>query len=88
MKKIILALSLLVATVGAGFADQNYAQQNTTVNPNQEGVYTRPAFETRQTNYSKNSSVYKKESGNEFILKYNIDDLEAAPWLNGGKRKI
>jgi hypothetical protein len=29
--------------------------------------------------------VYKQD-GNDYLLKYNIDDLEAAPWLNGGKR--
>ena len=88
MKKIILTLSLLVIAIQAVVAEQAATQQTTAVNPNQEGVYTRPAFETRETNYSKNSSVYKKGSGNDYILKYNIDDLEAAPWLNGGKRKI
>ena len=25
-------------------------------------------------------------SGSDFLLKYNIDDLEAAPWLHEGKR--
>jgi len=25
-------------------------------------------------------------SGSDFLLKYNVDDLEAAPWLNNGKR--
>jgi len=34
-----------------------------------------------------NSKVYKESSGNKYILKYNVDDLESAPWLNGGKRK-
>lgn len=31
------------------------------------------------------AQVYKQD-GNDYLLKYNIDDLEAAPWINGGKR--
>ena len=28
------------------------------------------------------------KDGSDYLLKYNINDLESAPWLNGGKRKI
>ena len=37
---------------------------------------------------NKNSQVYKPANGNQYTLKYNIDDLESAPWVNGGKRKL
>ena len=57
--------------------------------------YERPYYnqpnlvQPRRVNYApKKSEVYKPASGNEYILKYVIDDLESAPWLNGGKRKI
>ena len=57
--------------------------------------YERPYYnqpnlvQPRRVNYApKKSEVYKPASGNEYILKYVIDDLEVAPWLNGGKRKI
>ncbi len=37
---------------------------------------------------NKNSQVYKPGEGKNYILKYNVDDLENAPWANGGKRKL
>lgn len=40
---------------------------------------------TKAVNHKSDIQVYKQD-GNDYLLKYNIDDLEAAPWLNGGKR--
>ncbi len=53
-------------------------------------VTKQPAKKTTTTNSStavrtNNNKAYPT-SGDDFLLKYNVDDLEAAPWLNGGKR--
>lgn len=32
--------------------------------------------------------LYSVYDDSNYLLKYNIDDLDAAPWKNGGKRKI
>lgn len=42
----------------------------------------------KQVRYAeKNTKVYKPNGDNFYIQKYNVDDLEEAPWVNGGKRK-
>lgn len=49
----------------------------------------KPANKTQATkpvNYNQTTSQVYKQDGNDYLLKYNIDDLEAAPWLNNGKR--
>lgn len=43
------------------------------------------AAKTQPVSQKSDAQVYKQD-GNDYLLKYNIDDLEAAPWLNGGKR--
>lgn len=40
---------------------------------------------TKAVSHKTDAQVYKQD-GNDYLLKYNIDDLEAAPWINGGKR--
>jgi hypothetical protein len=46
------------------------------------------ATKTQATQASQSKSVdgYKQD-GSDYLLKYNIKDLEAAPWLNNGTRK-
>lgn len=83
MKKSVLILSIVMLSQIVVLADEtkvNYENQ----------YYNKPAVSQRkpETYAQKNSQVYKPGKGNEYILKYNIDDLESAPWLNGGKRKI
>ena len=83
MKKFVFILSLLVAGQCFVLADENKVNYNTPYY-NQAAVSPQ-----KQENYApKNSDVYKPSKENDYILKYNIDDLESAPWLNGGKRKI
>ena len=49
-------------------------------------AYTKKAAaKTQKVSQKSDVQVYKQD-GNDYLLKYNIDDLEAAPWLNGGKR--
>jgi hypothetical protein len=49
-------------------------------------AYTKKAAaRTQKVNQKSDVQVYKQD-GNDYLLKYNIDDLEAAPWINGGKR--
>ena len=43
---------------------------------------------TKQQPAKQTVRPYSQKNDNDYLLKYNIDDLEAAPWLNGGKRKI
>lgn len=82
MKKIAILLALLLVqapmTVSAATNNVNYnnkpAQQKTNYTKQQ------PAKQTVRP--------YSQKNDNDYLLKYNIDDLEAAPWLNGGKRKI
>ena len=49
-------------------------------------AYTKKAAaKTQKVSQKSDVQVYKQD-GNDYLLKYNIDDLEAAPWINGGKR--
>jgi hypothetical protein len=41
---------------------------------------------TKQVSQSKGIDGYTQD-GSDYLLKYNIKDLEAAPWLNNGTRK-
>lgn len=82
MKKIAILLALLLVqapmTVSAATNNVNYNNR-----PSQQ-----------KTNYTKQQPAkqtarpYAQKDDNDYLLKYNIDDLESAPWLNGGKRKI
>ncbi len=45
----------------------------------------------QQVKQVKNQTTQTKPANNnddDYLLKYNINDLEAAPWLNNGQRKL
>ena len=75
MKKfaLILALSILALQV------QTFAA------PTKKPA-KKPAAAKSSTAVRTNNDQAYPTSGEDFLLKYNVDDLEAAPWLNGGKR--
>ncbi len=89
MKKLAIVLTLLMVSQAAFAAEA----QNTAQKAADKVNYYTPYYnqgnivQGRKVQYAeKNSKVYKKSSGNDYLLKYNIDDLESAPWINGGKR--
>jgi galactokinase len=77
MKKLalIIALALIATQVTALTASAAY---------NKRAAKRSTATKT-VSNKKSDVQVYKQD-GKDYLLKYNIDDLEAAPWLNGGKR--
>ena len=78
MKKlaIVLALMLVQTQVLAAVA---------TINANVEKKPAQQVQATQQqAKQTKTPSQVQKDE--EYLLKYNIRDLEAAPWLHGGKR--
>ena len=79
MKKlaIILALMLFQTQIAAVAANANYNKK-----PAQKTQATKPVSQK-----TKDTNVYKQD-GSDYLLKYNINDLESAPWLNKEKRKI
>jgi hypothetical protein len=96
MKRIVIILGLLLISQAVVSAEEAAPSATTQAAATAGQVnYERPYYnqpnlvQPRRVNYApKKSEVYKPASGNEYILKYVIDDLESAPWLNGGKRKI
>lgn len=44
----------------------------------------------QQVKQVKNQTTQTKPTSDndDYLLKYNINDLEAAPWLNNGQRKL
>lgn len=82
MKKVILLAALLVF--------QTQVLANETANT-QQNIEKKPAQtvqqQTTQVNQEK-PKVRPASKNEEYLLKYNINDLEAAPWLNNGERKI
>ena len=91
MKRIVIILALMMIAPLAVSADETATAATGAEKVNYERpYYNQPNLvQPRQINYApKKSEVYKPASGNAYILKYNIDDLESAPWINGGKRKI
>lgn len=81
MKKfaVLLALLLIQAPIMAGAATTN-----ANYNYNKKPVQQKPAVKQPV----KQTVKQNQDNDNDYLLKYNINDLEAAPWLNGGKRKI
>lgn len=78
MKKLALILALmLVQTQVLATAVDN---ANTDKRPAQQQVRT---VQPQAAQTQSPSQVQKDE---EYLLKYNIRDLEAAPWLHGGQR--
>ncbi len=82
MKKVLILAALLV------FQTQVFADVNT--NPSKY-YNKKPAQAQAQKTTNQKPAAAKQQPAkddNEYLLKYNINDLEAAPWLNNGKRKI
>ncbi len=79
MKKVAIILALLV-----------FQAQVTCIAATNANYNKKPAQKT-QANTKQVKQQYSNQSktnDDDYLLKYNINDLEAAPWLNGGKRKI
>lgn len=72
MKKIAIILTALVFTQMSVFAAS--------------ATYNKKPAQKNQVNVSNKTSQVYKQDGANYLLKYNINDLEAAPWLNNGKR--
>lgn len=75
MKRFALFIALTV------FLTQVSTFAATTKKPAQK-----PAAKTSSTAVRTNNNQAYPTSGSDYLLKYNVDDLEAAPWINGGKR--
>jgi hypothetical protein len=87
MKKLAIILALLMSAPYAFGAD-NAVKAVEKVNYYTPYYNQGNIVQGRTVQHApQNSKVYKESSGNKYILKYNVDDLESAPWLNGGKRK-
>ncbi|MBR1424634.1 hypothetical protein IJ579_03635 [bacterium] len=80
MKKILVTCALLGFTAGVVQAAE--------VTTNYSEFHKKIVQSIPQQKENKNSAVYKPAKDNNYILKYNVDDLESAPWNNGGKRKL
>ena len=78
MKKlaIVLALMLIPTQVLAAEATNN------------ANIEKKPAQQVQQPQQqaSQQKTPSQVQKDEEYLLKYNIRDLEAAPWLHGGKR--
>ena len=87
MKNFAIIIALLMAAPCA-FCAESAVQAVEKINYYTPYYNQANIIQGRQVQHApKNSKVYKESSGNKYILKYNVDDLESAPWLNGGKRK-
>ncbi len=87
MKKLAILVAILFIQTQV-FA----AQPGTNVNYNKKPAQ-RTQQQTQQVNKQQQVQPQTKPASDntynaDYLLKYNIDDLEAAPWLNGGNRKI
>ena len=76
MKKFALIVALLVIPMAIG-SSANAADNN-------EQYTQKQQVQTQQTEVNRPQS--KNDYSDDYLLKYNIDDLEAAPWLHGGQR--
>jgi len=78
MKKLAILIALMLfQTQITAVAAQSYNKK-----PAKKTQATKPVSNVKATN-----KVYTQD-GSDYLLKYNINDLEAAPWLNNGKRKL
>ena len=78
MKKLAIIIALMI------FGTQISAVAATKSNYNKKPAQK---SQTKPVNQQVKKDPYKPD-GSDYLLKYNINDLEAAPWLNGGNRKI
>lgn len=88
MKKLVILAAIMLVQSQVMAAPANTTNTNYNKQPAQ-----RTQQQTQQINNQQQvQQQTKPDSDNtysaDYLLKYNIDDLEAAPWLNGGKRKI
>lgn len=79
MKKFAIFTLMILFGIQAGYTAGN-VKTNYNKKPAQQ---TKPVAVKKQQ--PKSQSV---QNDDNYLLKYNINDLEAAPWLNNGKRKI
>ena len=84
MKKlaIIIALMLVQTHITAVAANENFKKQPANKQVNQQAK--QQVKDVKPATQAKQQATPKKDD--EYLLKYNIRDLEAAPWLHGGKR--
>ncbi len=75
MKKFAIIMALLLVQT-----------QLTVVAATNANYNKKPAQKSQVKNV--NSQKVQPQKDDNYLLKYNINDLEAAPWLNNGKRKI
>ncbi len=83
MKKlaIIIAVMLIQTQLVSIAANENFKKQpsqQVKKQTTQQAQNTKPVTQTKQQ--------AQPQKDDEYLLKYNIRDLEAAPWLHGGKR--
>lgn len=79
MKKVVIIMALLLL------------QTQITVNAATNSATVKKPVQTKTTQVKQTTQAQPKTNvtkNDEYLLKYNINDLEAAPWLNGGKRKL
>ena len=79
MKKIVIIMALLLF------------QTQITVSAATNSATVKKPVQTKTTQVKQTTQAQPKTNvtkNDEYLLKYNINDLEAAPWLNGGKRKL
>lgn len=81
MKKVAIILALLL------FQTQIACIAATNANYNKKPAQ-RTQANTKQVKQQYTNKAKQNNNDDDYLLKYNINDLEAAPWLNGGKRKI
>lgn len=77
MKKIAVILALMLI--------QTQVLAETLAN-NTTNVDKKPAQQVQASQQVKQQKNQVKKQDEEYLLKYNIRDLEAAPWLHDGKR--
>lgn len=81
MKKIAIILTLVLAMVQI----QTFAAESS-YNKKAAQKQTTASTQSSSTAVRTNDNKAYPTSGSDYLWKYNIDDLEAAPWLHGGQR--
>lgn len=92
MKKLAILAAIMLLQTQVMAAPANTASANYNKRPAQRTQQQQVQQQVRQQQQQTIQQQPRSSSDNtysaDYLLKYNIDDLEAAPWLNGGKRKI
>ena len=79
MKKLAIVLALILVQTQVLAAEA-------TNNANVEKKPAQQVQATQQQAQQQSKTPSQVQKDEEYLLKYNIRDLEAAPWLHGGKR--